>query len=561
MKTRLLPVLILCTAGAAMGAGIGWFMRGNPAGAGNPPNGSSGAGVSSAGKWNSGLPGGKAAAKAGSEADDHLASQLARCTGAMRWLFLLASAEKATPADMPALLRAVKGDSAATRMLAVRWAEMDPKHMFDTLCADRLKRLASRTPGADRSDTRDLLTVLFEEWPKHDKEGAIAALSDLRRLPDVEHLRFSLVNTIMKTDPERALKLVKEWNVRNYIPNMDSVAKWAAENPLAAARAVMENTSDHVRTEAMDKISKVWAATDPAAVLAFADQTRGLTGARMVMAAVKEWAKNDLAGAIKYVSAETDSLTKTRLGLPLLETWAKTDSQAALQWAQENLKGEGRAAAAGYIVKAMAEKDIQAASAFIAGLDPGGLKNRAVNQLVETWLSNQKPGEIPATLAWISSLPEADARNQAWQQASWRLFFYSPDETISFLNSDQGHNASQQVFDNAARYLAKKNPDTAMQWASGLPADRAADARQNVLETWLGSRPEAATAWVEKLPAGAERDESIRAVVSRLSYQSLEQTKTWLESLPEADRGTARAAIGKLALPPEKRDALSASLK
>ncbi len=544
-----------------MGAGIGWLLRGTPSpaehrsgapgltasGGDNPKAGSAGS--------NKGLSG------APSEADDLLGSELARCTGAMRWLFLLASAEKATAADMPRLLRAVKGDSTATRMLAVRWAEMNPKHMLETLFAERTKRFAARKFGGDRSEIRELLEVLFEEWPKHDMEGAIAGLNGAGNLLGGDGLRHSLVNTLMKKDPERGLKLMKEWGVANYIPNMDALAKWAGENPLAAARSVMENTNSYVRTEALDRIGKVWAATDPAAALACSDELRGLPGARLAVATIKEWAKRDLNSVISYVTSQTDSLTKARLGLPLMETWARSDPQAALQWAQENLKGEARASSAAAIVRSMAEKDIQSASAFIGGLEPGGVKNQAVSELLNTWLSKERKGDVAPAMTWIASLPEADARSQAWQYSAWRLFYSNPDETIAFLKTETGQKTPQQIFDNGARYLAKKNPESAMQWATDLPADRAPGARQTVLETWLGSRPEAATGWVQTLPAGAGRDESIRLVVSRLSDQSLDRTREWLGSLPAADRNTARAAIGSLPLSPEKREALSATLK
>lgn len=562
MKTKYIPVILLCTAGAAMGAGIGWFLRGTPSGNAENTGSHSPVGAFLDGKPGGGIIGSKNGLHSGgSQADDLLGSELARCTGAMRWLYLLAAAEKATAADMPRLLRAAKGDSIATRMLATRWAEMDPKHMFGTLCADRAKGLAEGKFGSDRAEIRDLLGVLFEEWPKHDMDGAIAALKSDGNVMGGEGLRYSLVNAVMKTDPERALKLMKEWSIRSYIPNMDTLAKWAEQSPLAAARCVVESTNSHVRNEALDRIGKVWAASDPAGALAYSDELRGLSGGRLAIATVKEWAKRDLNAVIGYVSSQTDSLTKTRLGLPMVETWARSDPQAALQWAQENLKGEARSASAASIVRTMAEKDVQSAAAFIGGLEPGGMKNQAVSQLIDTWLSKEKKADVAPALAWIASLPEADARSQAWQYSSWRLFYSNPDETIAFLKTETGQSAPQQIFDNGARYLAKKNPETAMQWTADLPADRASEARQTVLETWLSSRPEAATDWIGKLPAGAERDESIRLAVSRLSNQSIDQTKEWLGTLPAADRGTARAAIAKLSLPPDKRDTLSASLK
>src|SRR5262245_59470807 len=51
-------------------------------------------------------------------------------TGSKRWLVLLAQAEKADATKIPSLIRSAGEDSAMIRMLAARWAELDPEHMF-----------------------------------------------------------------------------------------------------------------------------------------------------------------------------------------------------------------------------------------------------------------------------------------------------------------------------------------------------------------------------------------------------------------------------------------------
>src|SRR5882672_5028885 len=94
--------------------------------------------------------------------DSPLATQLERdlsmSSGVTRWLYWLEAIEKAAPSDFPRLARLAQGNATATKLLAARWAEVAPRHLFDTLVA-----AANDGRGFPASE---LTTVLFDEWPK-----------------------------------------------------------------------------------------------------------------------------------------------------------------------------------------------------------------------------------------------------------------------------------------------------------------------------------------------------------------------------------------------------------
>ena len=154
-----------------------------------------------------------------------LAQALKTETGAKRWLLLLAAAEKADASDMPGLIRAVGADSSAVRMLAARWADVDPSHMLHTIYAEF--QLPENAPGALPSRWT-LASVLFEQWAKNDVNAAVKALNDVPEFSGRESLRMTTANEIFKTDVEAGLRAMKDWNIRNYSPSMKSVAAWAA---------------------------------------------------------------------------------------------------------------------------------------------------------------------------------------------------------------------------------------------------------------------------------------------------------------------------------------------
>lgn len=475
----------------------------------------------------------------------------------MRWLVLLGEADEADAARMPALIKAAAGEWVVVSLLAQRWAELDPQHMFATLLADAL----TNQPSLDREGS--LMLSLFAHWAKADPDAAVAALKEPTGLSAGQTIRRHVSNWIMQSDPARGVKLMIDWKVAdNFVPDISALGKWVDENPRAAAEVATAGDLGSASWGILRRIGAAWAASDPAAALAFAAEKRGTARLRLAEAVISEWARRDLKAAVAHLAAEPDAAIRGKLGLPIVESWAAQDPQAALLWANENLKGAARNSAAASVVKTMAAKDIGAAAEFIAGLDEGSARDQSVNQLLRTWLSKDKKEDATAALTWMAALPDADARRQAMEQSSWRLFYAAADETIAFLNSPQGAIAPQQLFDRAAQHLAQKNPGSAMQWAAALPPERRSAAQESVLNEWMSTRPDAAMEWVRGLPKGGQRDASITAATMNLAWQSVDTTRRWLQSLPAADRPAAAAGLrSNGSLSTENRAALEALVK
>ena len=94
-----------------------------------------------------------------------LEKDLALSSGVTRWLYWLEALEKAAPSDFPRLDRLARGNPAVLRLVAERWAEFAPRHLFDTLVAAskgwracRLKNWRTRcsTPGPSATRTPPL---------------------------------------------------------------------------------------------------------------------------------------------------------------------------------------------------------------------------------------------------------------------------------------------------------------------------------------------------------------------------------------------------------------------
>src|SRR3954466_16252998 len=69
------------------------------------------------------------ATDSGTGIEGPLAVAFRSATGEQRWLLILSAAEHASPAEMSTLIRMVRDEPMAVRLLAERWAERDPAGM------------------------------------------------------------------------------------------------------------------------------------------------------------------------------------------------------------------------------------------------------------------------------------------------------------------------------------------------------------------------------------------------------------------------------------------------
>ena len=461
-----------------------------------------------------------------------LAAALKTETGAKRWLLLVAAAEKATAKDMPGIIRAAGGDDAATRMLAARWAELDPKHMFATLYAEFL--LPDESPVA-LPNRYTLTDALFTEWAKADPGAAIKALTDVPDFSGLSNMRHSVASQLMKSDVEQGLRAMSEWKIDNYLPDMKSVAAWAAKDPLHAATVAAKYSRGYAGKEVLKHIGKAWATSDPEGGMRFAATLPGESREALGGEILDGWAGRDSAAAARFIAEQKDVGFRNALSQSLVRSWAKRDPAAALAWSDANLTGNARNEAIGDIVKSAAEKSLTTASEIVAGMEAGAAQNRAAASLFETWFKKGKD-QREAAFEWLESLPDEESRAIAMERIQWNWMWEDPNGVSDFIAGPHGHLATSNMVHRVAGTLAAKNPEAAMEWAGKLSADRVANARSAVLQSWMQIRPEGAANYARKVPAGEDRDNALSAITGALINGTPERTAAWLHSLPDADQ-------------------------
>lgn len=477
-------------------------------------------------------------------------------TGAKRWLTLLSAAEKATAEEMPALLRIAGNDGAAVRMLASRWAELDPKHMWVSICADYLT--PSGTPGMLPS--RWVLSdMLFERWMKHDRTAALQALDDSPLFPELDHFRVHIAKRVMKADVEEGLRLMEKWNILHFGPDMKVVGEWATANPQRAVEMAMKLRGTFTAHDILEHVSKSMAKADPQVALRFAATLEPNLRERFSGEAIRAWAEKDVNAAAAFAAAQTDPYLRASLSSAVAFAWGKSDPIAALAWSEKILPPNARAGVIPHLIMEVAKKDLTAASQLAADMEPGAAQNNACASIFETWFE-KGPTEREAALEWLASLPDDSARRAGLQRVARDWAQSDPDGMRDFISGPLGHIAEHYIIREVAEKQTAKNPQAAMEWATSLPGYRGANACLSVMDQWMRIRPDDAAAYARHLPAGQHRELAIGTVSHRFLDLSVEQAASWYHTLPAADQKIAREAFDRQKLSEAKKRRLEQAL-
>jgi hypothetical protein len=487
--------------------------------------------------------------------DSPLASALERdlsmSEGVTRWLYWLEAIEKAQLSDFPRLAQLAEGNSIARDLLAARWIDLSPRHMFDTIAA----HYGSGDVWSSLGNT------LFKEWPKRDVNAVIAALSEKNgnhaggRMKD---WRWQVAGALIESDPEVGVKLFHEWNIENYGPRMKGIGPWAAKDPRHAAEVALAHPAGYASRLIVEEIGKQWAQVNPTEGLNFAATRRDEYSSILAASTLKTWAEKDLDSAAQWL-VSTDPSTRNRLSAPFVEAWGKHDPESALTWCEENLTGTTLAESVGGLVKGAAQNDVRAAADLVNSLKPSAARTEGALAVAIKWMPEynaRKPVE-PEMQNWLAQLDTQSIR-RVLDDVQWRWAENDPKGFADFLQQLKPDQITERTYSHLSRTFARTNPEQALDWASKLPDNSAITAGQEAFSTWFQAQPELSMQWLQSLSrTDTRRDPFFEATVRNMAYnhQGMER----LALLPEEQRQAARQIIEKMPLGAEHREKVMAA--
>jgi hypothetical protein len=481
-----------------------------------------------------------------------LEHDLSLSTGVKRWLRWWEALDQATADDMPALVRLAQGKADVLRLIGARWAQIDPKHMFESL-------MANGSP----SDTnhRDLIRQLLKDWTPLDPEAVIATLNESSGTANGGPWAWTVAGIVMKSDPERGLKLFSEWNIVNYGPSMNKVRSWAKANPRHAAEFTLKHRAGYATESAMKSIGKEWGQIDPAAALQFAAQHGDKFTDAMGEAVVREWAYRDLQSAGEWL-ATTDPRMRQQFAETFVEVWAKQDATGALEWSQKNLTGSAQHRAVKGVLKGAAGKDVSIAAQMVAEMTPSSARAAAAAGVAEKWIpqdtSSKPEGVKPEFVSWLGSL-DTDSVKRVLGAQSYKWLAADPNSLAQFIAQADATSVPDNTYSRVARRMTTQDPRGAMEWVQALPDQHSLSTGKEAYGQWQLHQPDAARQWLNELP-GQDSRRTAYAEGALEALIHLPQAVEHFAALPPTEKSMARKIVNRQRIESSHKERLLTAL-
>lgn len=248
--------------------------------------------------------------------------------------------------------------------------------------------------------------------------------------------RHSILNTASQRQPQVAAQIASEmpfgWN---YTQAISMVAqRWGRTDPVAALEwadsldegkerrqalaSILRDFSRHKteeahaylntmpegsqREELANNLAWIMAEDDPQAALSWADsfEDAGLKK-QLKDQAIKGWVSRDPQAAVAYLNSTGDSSQMKEYANTIAQYWFDHDPQEAARWAQ-SVDDEAKSNAVAAVAQKWLHMDTKKASEWIAELEPGEPRDRAVKSLVDV-IDDSEP---ESAFAWATTIQE-----------------------------------------------------------------------------------------------------------------------------------------------------------
>lgn len=460
----------------------------------------------------------------------------------------------------------------------------------------------ARTSTLNLSPTQTLEVLVWQAWADADPNSALAAASTKLALtavwetlarsdPDkvLAHLDtlgaedvdlHSILQVLTHQRPEQAARLAVE---RDWRSVRDAAAAWGAQDPVAAWRWALDETSGFSKRAASVGVMTAWVKADPAAANAAlakmpASRSRAFILAHAGYALTRRssasetiaWIEN-LAGGGERAHAFADIARRLASAQPQ-EAKRFLD---ALDWDPDAVPDIdhyriGNTSSSGQnvnlrrvihdVVEATFREDPEKGLAAIGTVDHESLRAGLFDEYLGKWVGQ----DAEAPRQWVAKIDDPSLREKATFGYGQALARAQPDSLDDTLQSLDPSNEPRIAFaEGAARSLALDDSQAALDWlAHHLPTEEVAQIQRGLIDYWQEHQHRLAFKHVDLLD---DDPEVINAFLDKLGgnwgNDDPEQMAAFLSSQPEPNaRWCGFAAFCWMGDDPEAASRWAASL-
>ncbi len=203
------------------------------------------------------------------------------------------------------------------------------------------------------------------------------------------------------------------------------------------------------------------------------------------------WAKADPTAALSYAKENTGTSFATNT---ILSTWAANDPDAAIRWAESNHTEEGANPFYAGIIRSIAASDPMRATQLLTSMPRSTERGEALDAFLPHLLA--KGGD--ATRTWVDAITDDALRNGAIMRVADKLAENDPAGTASWLLANPGE-ATQRRMDDVYSAWAEKDPNAALNSMAALPAgENRSNALRGLVTSTAVRDPQAAVSMMDR---------------------------------------------------------------
>lgn len=268
---------------------------------------------------------------------------------------------------------------------------------------------------------------------------------------------------------------------------------WARVDGPSAVSYALSNFEGRTARMAVTNALQGWAAADPVAAIAFAEDIRAEGGGpnNYVASVISGWAQEDPYAATRYIQGLPEEERNRYLG-SVARAVIGLGQDAALTWALGLADPSMKSSAFNQVVRNFARQDPDQVAALVARYAGEEYAVSAVGTTAFQ-LARQDPN---TALTWVQGLPEGDARTRAEASLARQWARMDPVAAAEWVgNLPEGNDSAVAAF---SRSVAPVDPEASIAWAETI-TDEARRVRTltSVGQTWFRTDPAAAAAWLE----------------------------------------------------------------
>jgi|GEM_PF-1018317 len=385
----------------------------------------------------------------------------------------------------------------------------------------------------------NVVVCLFNTWGLRDLPAATTAC---RQWPDALTRGLAwegLLYWHIQQDPAAAAESVTNLPLGDYRQKAltQLCQHWASTNTPAALAWAQSLPAAAERVTALNQIVTHWTPWDPASALPFATQHPEVSGATLGSLA-GAWAKTDITATTNWLTTLPEGQKKDAV---LLALASGADAPAvAAQWCSQLTTTSPPPELVQSLATALTRENPTSAVAWAGRLaDPA--RSAAFAAVAPIWAQR----DLPATLAWLQTVPDAGLRLRLLASIRYDLPQLSPAaQAIAALPAGPDQSAAIQ---GLLASWTPADPQAAVNWLLSFPPTNPQnDQVTHLIKNWAQTEPVAVAQWLTTGPAGTASPALATAFLESAVQKYPEVAAQWTATLTDAtQRQTAQVQIAR----------------